>query len=623
MDLLQGSKKGTPYEIVAAQALLARWAGVPSRIGYGFNGVNIEDGQLTVRPKNAAQWLEVRFDGYGWVPLLDVPPKAQADLENKDEPDVILPSDEIAVQIFVPVELTNPRLLFERVRDSAKQAAPFVAVILGGWIMTPVACRTLRRRKREAWADELGPRARIAVAYAEFRDAAGDLALGDPFATPIEFLDLVQPDGEHNSLAWLTSRVLYGDLAPTVSDVDARAAEEMSLSLRTRLRQAQPMQTRVIGFLSKSSLLRPYTEEVPNVRVPTPLATTRRALMSVPRRLRAGLRRVLRRPDVVTQRTALLVLVAVGLLMSGCAGSDAPKTLIGVRKVALDLAFKDQSVVTPLPPRIVVTLIPATNADIMRFNPGIKLPPEPAFNPFACASAGPDARPEQVASVAIIKPPKPGTYLYKNTGTLTIEGAIALTLPYPPISKMVISKVQSEVTTSPYYGDVNVTTFEVENQITPTISTIEKLSYDFDSLDLVQRTLVNGDDRTVFTPQPAITVMSFGGQGATFQGAAIDPATLNSLVVQGTIPGKEAVDACGKVIDTYVGETTEREVNISAVSTSGTETNEPTRTNYALQLGGLVVKRDSHTTQIIRTDAGTAIVTIDVVSTLINVDPLS
>ena len=33
----------TPYEIVAAEALLARWAGVPARIGFGFDGLNAED----------------------------------------------------------------------------------------------------------------------------------------------------------------------------------------------------------------------------------------------------------------------------------------------------------------------------------------------------------------------------------------------------------------------------------------------------------------------------------------------------------------------------------------------------------------------------------------------------
>ena len=43
--------------------MLARWAGIPARIGFGFDGVNDENGVLTVRPGNAAQWLEVYFEG--------------------------------------------------------------------------------------------------------------------------------------------------------------------------------------------------------------------------------------------------------------------------------------------------------------------------------------------------------------------------------------------------------------------------------------------------------------------------------------------------------------------------------------------------------------------------------
>lgn len=623
VDLLQGSKKGSPFEIVAAQALLARWAGIPSRIGYGFNGVNDEDGQQTVRPKNAAQWLEVKFDGFGWIPLLDVPPQAQADLDNKEKPDQILPSDDIAVQIFVPIERANPRLLFERVRDYAKQGLPFVGVVLAAWLLTPVTFRSLRRRKRERWADDLGPRARIAVAYAEFRDAAADLALGDPFATPIEFLDRVVPDGEHNELAWLTSRTLYGDLGALVSDEDARAAEELSLSLRTRLRQAQPLQVRAVGFLSKSSLLKPYTEEVPNVHVPTPLATTRRVLVSLPRRAFGFVRRVLRRPGAATTtKTAALLLIVLALFTSSCGGSAAEKTEIGVDKVALSLAFKDDSVVKPIPPKVIVTLIPFTNADITRFVPGIKLPQQPT-SPFACNPAPKDERPTQVASVAITQPPKPGTYLMSNKGTLEVSaGTLNLKVNYPPVTKMIIRNIEKETIDVVYFGKTNVTTFEVENQITPILSIIDKYAFDTDSLDLVTRTFVNDKTTSVFTPSPTVNVFGFGGQGSTFQGGGVDVSTLSAMVVNGTVPAKVAVDACGNVLDTYEADTTEQLLNVNDLSTSGTNTNQPTKTYYATSLGGLVAKREMHTTQAIASGGGTATVKMDVVSTLINTEPL-
>ena len=620
VDLLQGSKKGTPYEIVAAQALLARWAGIPARIGYGFNGVNDENGAKTVRPKNAAQWLEVRFDGFGWVPLLDVPPKAQADLENKKQPDQIVPSDEIAVQIFVPVELDNPRLLFERVRDAGKQAAPFAGVLIAIWLLTPLACRTVRRRRREAWADELGPRARIAVAYAEFRDAAADLALGDPFATPIEFLDRVQADGEHNELAWLTARTLYGDLGARVTDLDAGAAEELSLSLRTRLRGAQPMQVRVVGFLSKSSLLRPYTEEVPNVRVPTPLASSRRFVVALPGRVRRALPRLLRRN--ATQRAALLLLVVVALTMSACGGSGAPTSLIGVRKVALDLTFKDEKFAKPLPTRVVVTYIPAPDDLIARLNPGLHFTP-PRLPSFACTHAGPSEVPSEVATSGIPHPPEPGTYLYSNVGTIDIQGAVSLKLPYPPVNKVVVSDVKQAIADNPLFGPSATTTFKVDQQLTGTLSIIDTLSYDKTALSLVKREIKSGGSTSTLAPNPPVTIMSFDGSGATFQGAGVDVANMSALIVQGSVGAKQVVDACGTLIDTYPATTTEQELDVTSVSTNGTQTNKPTHTNYALQLGGIVVKRESHTQQVIKTDAGAGVVNIDVVSTLINPEPLA
>ena len=68
-EMLSGSKIGTPYEIVASQALLARWAGLPARIGYGFDGGDqVPGGILEIRPKHGALFLEVYFNDFGWLP---------------------------------------------------------------------------------------------------------------------------------------------------------------------------------------------------------------------------------------------------------------------------------------------------------------------------------------------------------------------------------------------------------------------------------------------------------------------------------------------------------------------------------------------------------------------------
>ncbi len=290
-DMLDGSKKASPFEIVAAEVLLSRWAGFPARIGFGFNQFHDENGVHAVHPDNAAQWLEVNLDGKGWLPFLAKPPRADADLDNNKKTDSdVVASNEIAVQLFLPVGLPHPVPLFELVRARILQALPLIFVVLLARGAAPALCRVGRRRRRDRWADNNGPRARIAVAYAEFRDLATDLNVGDPFATPIEYLDRVEPDEDHDELAWLVSRTMYGDLAPVASDDDARIAEELSASLQARLRSGQATQVRLLSLVTQASLQSPYTDEVPNLQLPRPGAwvVARVKAVRVPRVRRRG-----------------------------------------------------------------------------------------------------------------------------------------------------------------------------------------------------------------------------------------------------------------------------------------------------------------------------------------------
>jgi hypothetical protein len=101
-----------------------------------------------------------------------------------------------------------------------------------------------------------------------------DLNLGDPYDTALEFLGRVQHDREHTELAWLVTRALYGDLSDSLADADVEAAREMSGSLRRRVARAQPLQSRFLAAVGRTSLRRPHSTEMPN---PRPLA------MSLPR----------------------------------------------------------------------------------------------------------------------------------------------------------------------------------------------------------------------------------------------------------------------------------------------------------------------------------------------------
>jgi hypothetical protein len=297
--------EATPYEIVAAEAMLARWAGIPARIGFGFDGLNDENGVMTVRPANAAQWLEVYFEGEGWIPLIEAPEKAKQQLDNdpnaKFDPNT-LASDEVAAELVIPIKLESFKQLYQRIREQLIAALPALAVLLVVYLATPSVMKGWRRRKRRRWAEPLGPRTQIAVEYAEFRDAAHDLNVGDHLDTPLEYLKKVVEDEEHQEFAWLVARTLYGDLARTVTDEDAQAAEELSASLRRRMSRGQPFQARALAALSKASLRQPYTNEVPTVVLLDPVGRwtmwraerrrTRKARSLTRRRSRLGLGRI-------------------------------------------------------------------------------------------------------------------------------------------------------------------------------------------------------------------------------------------------------------------------------------------------------------------------------------------
>src|SRR5581483_9373380 len=223
-DMLAGSKEGTPYEIVAAQALLARWAGVPSRIGYGFDGGETAaagnsgetDNKLEVRPKNGASFPEVWFPRYGWLPVIGTPTKAKptvgSDPATQRQDPNVQPSDDIQIGLFVPVFVPPKSPLPDEIRRTVLIAVPLALLLFLGYLTWPGLRKAWVRGRRRSAARAAGPRARIALAYAEWRDMGTDYGYRHDTDTPLMYLDRFVDDPEHTELAWLVTRALWGDL---------------------------------------------------------------------------------------------------------------------------------------------------------------------------------------------------------------------------------------------------------------------------------------------------------------------------------------------------------------------------------------------------------------------------
>jgi len=264
-DMLAGSQEASPYEIVAAQAMFARWIGIPARIGYGFDGGDLLDGQFQVRPRHGASFVEVYFPGFKWLPVIGTPKKAKptvgGDPSQQQVDPSVLPSDEIGVELLLPAVVDPPGILGDQLRRAALISVATFLLLFSGYLIWPAVRKAwLRSRLRDA-AGRAGPRARLALAYAEWRDHACDFGFDHPTDTPLMFLRRFPEDEEHTALAWLVTRALWGDLGLEVTEEMATAAEELSRALRHRLSTAQPVTLRAIALISRLSLDTPFAPE--------------------------------------------------------------------------------------------------------------------------------------------------------------------------------------------------------------------------------------------------------------------------------------------------------------------------------------------------------------------------
>lgn len=269
-EILAESREASPFEIVALQAMLARWVGVPSRIGYGFDGGEEVDGKLQIRPRHGATFVEVYFAGFKWLPVIGTPKQAKptsgADASQQRTDPNVLPSEDIAVRLTLPVVGAPPSQFGEQVRNVIFVIIPLLLLALLTWVLTPAVVKAYRRGRARSEARASGPRTRIALAYAEWRDVATDFGCRYPSDTPLQFLRRFPPDAEHRELAWLTTRALWGDLQEECTPELAAMAEELSRALRKRMAMAQPGTLRAVALVSRLSMKDPFVAVPPTKR---------------------------------------------------------------------------------------------------------------------------------------------------------------------------------------------------------------------------------------------------------------------------------------------------------------------------------------------------------------------
>lgn len=355
----------------------------------------------------------------------------------------------------------------------------------------------------------------------------------------------------------------------------------------------------------------------------------------------------------VSRRLSLVA--AVGMLVAACGGPENPLE-IGLRRIALDLAFRDAEKAPPVEPREVITQIIPGDFTIEELPepeevPGqartrrtvVRVPPPPSRSAPPCPEAEPTATPDRDAFAVIKDPPTVGTYLRRNSGLLDITVAtFNFQVPYPVSTAWDIPRVESvaaspviserdknlpvpaQATSSPTVSPPSFE-FDIVRHSLPGYSVTTTYSYTQgasggDYLYLRKRvTLVDGRPST-FIPSPPIRVVrlgvSQGGDGTTRSDSnhgGVDRETNVAMTIQSDVIGREFVDVCGEVLDTFVVRFQERVVDLSKSPPESSGNDPDTYNFWNIQFdNGLLIVRETINT-VTRTSVGAGAARVPVV----------
>jgi transglutaminase-like putative cysteine protease len=276
VEFLTVTRRGFCQQYASAMAVMLRSLGIPARVAVGFTA-GARDGsggdRYQVTTRNLHAWVEVPFEGYGWLAFEPTPGRANpgsasylpvaantdpsedvvCPRRNPQNPDCVAPDG----STFTPPPASTGEPRTDTGADAAagSRAGPLMAALaLAGLIgVAAVAIpsfRALRRRARlrRAAAD---PRTLILATYDVFAQRAGELGLSKGGGeTPEEYRRRVESSGRlrDGHLDRLTAVVMRAAYAPDDPNRDeALDATTDADEILRDLRRTTPLRERVRG----------------------------------------------------------------------------------------------------------------------------------------------------------------------------------------------------------------------------------------------------------------------------------------------------------------------------------------------------------------------------------------
>jgi transglutaminase-like putative cysteine protease len=297
LSFLTQTKAGFCQQYATAMAVLVRELGIPARIAVGYqSGTPQDDGSYLVQSKDAHAWVEVKFEGYGWLQFEPTPghgvhPNAQPGtylnpVESSTNPggtstdpgDPNGPGGGVGAECVAAADLTpRERQLLCQVEnrpergsseffpipsigtslspDGSGYSVPYRLIFLGLLILLGVLLivvpivksawrRRLLRRSRE-------PRDHVLAAYRVFDGEAADLGLGRREGETLDehrarlAAAIAFTDGHLGRLTSLATRAAYASEAPTREEANA-SVDDARKAIR-ELRRDAGIIRRIVG----------------------------------------------------------------------------------------------------------------------------------------------------------------------------------------------------------------------------------------------------------------------------------------------------------------------------------------------------------------------------------------
>lgn len=266
VDFIDGQLVGNGEQYAATMAVLARTLSLPARVVMGFE---VEPGatDVTVHGEAVDAWVEIKFEGAGWVPFFPTPPET-----NQPQPEVKLERPQPQVETQIPPPVSNPPTPTtlpkddEELQDPPEREVsdtggglPLGVLLIAGAVLLPVLLLALfvlgvlaaKRRRRSKRRTRGSPSDRIAGAWDELLDDARDQQRSVP---PRSTRREVAPalGGSGPELAAVADSSVFGPDDP--ADTDAVEYWAQVDGARAELRSELGVKGRVKAATSRASL---------------------------------------------------------------------------------------------------------------------------------------------------------------------------------------------------------------------------------------------------------------------------------------------------------------------------------------------------------------------------------